>query len=150
MSEPLFNAEDFMSQTIDDELDTHVKPIPEEEYSPAIISKVAPSSGVSDKGPWACLDVFWGIDDAVLSERLGRDKLTSKQRLFLDVDETGRLMVGTGQNVALGRLRDAVGQNGPRPWSPSMLVGQAGTVLVENYLYEGETYDRVKKVTALA
>ena len=150
MTEPLFNAEDFMSQTTEDEMDTHVIPIPENEYSPAIIGKVAPSSGVSDKGPWACLDVFWGIENAELSNKLGREKLISKQRLFLDVDETGRLMVGTGQNVQLGRLREAVGQNGPRPWSPSRLVCQAGTVLAENYLYEGATSDRVTKRTACA
>ena len=147
-NQPLFDPEVFMNQSTEAEMDTHVIPVAENEY-PAVIDSVTPRSGISEKGPWATLDISWLVTDAEESERTGREKLIIRQSLFLDVDEQGLLAVGQGKNLQLGRLREAVGQNRPGNWSPTMLVGQAATVLVSHRIYEGETYDEIKKVREL-
>lgn len=71
---------------------------------------------------------FWQIelnclllDDAV-KQRLGREKVTVRLRLNLDLNPSGQLEVGPNKNVGLGQLRDALGQNKPG-WSPAQLLG---------------------------
>lgn len=54
--------------------------------------------------------------------RLGRDKLTVRLQLPLDVTPTGTLDFGPNKNVKLGQLREALGQNVPG-WTPAALRG---------------------------
>jgi hypothetical protein len=43
-------------------------------------------------------------------------------RINLDFDDTGKLVNGPNRNVALGQLREALGQNKPG-WTPQQLLG---------------------------
>ena len=56
--------------------------------------------------------------------------------------------MGKGKNVALGRLREALGQNTPgKPWSFGMLVGQVAKVAVKHRITDaGDTFAEVKRV----
>lgn len=61
------------------------------------------------------------LDDAEKA-RLGRDKLTVRCDITLDLKSDGSLDFGTNKNVRLGQLRDALGQNVPG-WTPNSLRG---------------------------
>lgn len=61
------------------------------------------------------------LDDAEKA-RLGRDKLTVRADLTLDLNSAGGLDFGPNKNVKLGQLRDALGQNTPG-WTPNALRG---------------------------
>lgn len=64
-------------------------------------------------------------DGRTIKEITGRDDNGARYKTFLDFTEGGGLALGTGQNVGLGRLRAAVGQNSPTlPWKFAMLKGQ--------------------------
>jgi hypothetical protein len=54
--------------------------------------------------------------------KLGRKELSARLRINLDFDDSGRLSSQPNRNVALGQLRDAVGQNKPG-WTPQQLLG---------------------------
>ena len=144
----MFDEDAFMSSTSEGEMSIDFIPVPVGEY-PAVIKKIGTRSGESDKGPWAMLDVTWAIDDAGVTEVTGMDNPSVRQSLFLDMAESGGLDLGTGKNIDLGRLREALGQNTGAAWSPSMLVGNMATVLVDHRLYEGRTFADVKNVSAI-
>jgi len=63
-----------------------------------------------------------------------QDKNFAKQAIWLDFtfkDNQPVLDFSEGKNVALGALRDALGQNKERgKWQPQMLVGQLGKVKI--------------------
>jgi len=54
--------------------------------------------------------------------RLGRDKLTVRADMTLDLDANGKFDFGPNKNVKLGQLRAALGQNTPG-WVPAQLIG---------------------------
>lgn len=121
-----FDPEVFLNATVEGEMSTKYSPIPIDEkdtYGPAFVDRVDLRGGESEKGPWVVLDVLWNIQDEELKKTLNRDKVTCRQSIFLDLSPSGAIASGTNQNVKLGKLREAVGQNGPEPWAPSMLVG---------------------------
>ena len=143
----MFDADSFMSNSVEGELETVSTPIPTGEF-PAVIQSVAARSGDKDGKPWAMLDVTWGIDSQEVSEATGRDVNTCRQSIFLDITESGGLDMSKGKNVGLGRLRAAVGQNNAGAWAPSMLEGQPAVVKIDHRMYEGNTYADVKGVSA--
>lgn len=130
-----FNAEEFMAKGLGGRMDTEVELIPAEEF-PATVSKFEITGGEISKGeragqPWASLRVVWEIDDPALADRLGRKKLYVRQDVFLDLDEDGSLAVGKGQNVQLGKLRDALGLNKDGT-SFEDLTGRSGIIRVRH------------------
>lgn len=109
--------------------------------------------GVSDKGPYD----FWQLELVALcqdegeKQRLGRNKISVRMRVNLDLDpNSGRLEVGPNKNVALGKLRDALGQNGPG-WTPQRLLG-AGPFIgkVKHTQSKGNTYADIERVTKIS
>ena len=144
----MFDEDAFMSSTSEGEMSTEFTPVPVGEYQ-AVVKKIGTRSGEGEKGPWAMLDVTWAIDDASVTEATGMDNPSVRQSLFLDITEEGGLNLGKGKNIDLGRLREALGQNGAGAWSPSMLEGQVATVLVDHRLHDGRTYADVKSVSAI-
>jgi hypothetical protein len=83
--------------------------------------------GESDSHP---MDVFYSLQDAALKAALEKDEVIVRGGIWLDIEDDGSIKFGTNQNVGLGQLRDAVGQNQSGvPWAPSMLRG-AGPVLI--------------------
>jgi len=96
------------------------------------------------------LDITWELQSEAARQKTGRDKVTVRQGLMLDMLSNGGFDMGKGKNIGLGRLREAVGQNVPgRPWTPSQLVGQMAKVLVKQRIDGDNIYVDVKGVTKL-
>ncbi len=82
-----------------------------------------------------------------MKEFLGRDNVTVRQSIMLDTDESGRLDIGRGKNVSLGRLREAVNKNNPGDaFSFSMLPGLSARVSVSHREYNGDVFAGVSAV----
>ena len=59
--------------------------------------------------------------------------------------------MGKGQNVGLGRLREAVGLNSPgQPFAFSMLTGRVAKVVVKHRIHEDKIFAEVKAVAKMA
>lgn len=146
-----FNPEELLNAETSAEMSTQVMPIPARDHR-AVISEVNFRSVDTKNGPSTVMDVDWEIDNPGLAEELGRKSLRSRQTLWLDLTPSGDFDTGKGKNVGLGRLREAVGQNGPQPWKPSMLVGQAATVKIVHKPSDDGTrvYDNVVAVAPLS
>lgn len=146
MSESTFNPDTFLNTEVTEANSTTYIPIPEGEY-PALVKTIKPRSTTSGK---SILDVLWGIDDAEVVRITGNDKPVSRQSIFLDLTDSGGLDFGKGKNVALGKLREAVGQNqSGKPWAPGMLLGQVARVKIVHREYEGTIIPDIRGVTAL-
>lgn len=143
----MFDADTFMSAPTEGEMSTDFTPIPENEYL-GLIDKVDVRETSSEKGNFYVMDVTWKVDDEAAREATGLEMPTVRQSIFLDLTGSGGLDTGKGKNVQLGRLREAVGQNGPGPWAPSMLVGNVATISIKHRMYEGRTFADVKSVVA--
>src|SRR5215510_1343217 len=146
-----FNADDFLSQTVDKPLETEFTLVPPGEYQASIDDfdkdaleqidfeyKRGPKAG--QPGTMTKLTLPFVIDDANLKAELERDKVMISRQLILDLDEHGKLAEGKNKNVELGRIRDAVGQNDGSPWSIAQLRG-AGPVMIRVTHVEFERKD---------
>lgn len=125
-----FDAQAFMNQAADP-LPTAFEVIPEGEYKMMLdgdpkMLDVREVSGVSQRTgePYQFyqLELICVVLDDALKAKLGREKVTARMRINLDFDDNGRLVNAPNRNVALGRLRDALGQNKPG-WTPQALLG---------------------------
>lgn len=147
----MFNPDLFLDQTTTEANDTKFTPVPVAEYV-AIIDEVK-ARQFADKNDstktYTSLDVKWLIDDENVKALLGRDKVTVQQSVFLDITESGGLALGKGQNIALGKLREAVGLNNPgQAFAPSMLNGRMAKIAVTHR--DGkEPGDKIASVSAV-
>ena len=140
-----FNAESFMQTEVEGQLETEFTPIPEAEYN-AVIKEVKPDT--TPKGS-PLLELIWIIDDQSVRDLIGMDEPTVRQTIWLDINEQGGLDFGKNKNVGLGKLREALGQNDGKPWSPLMLLGQPATVNIKHRMgTEGGVFAEVKGVRA--
>lgn len=142
----MFDVDALFENTTTEANETTFTPIPEGEYT-ATIDKLKMRS---PKEGMALLDIVYDIDDPDLAQRLNRQKVTVRQSVFLDI-ENGKLATGPNQNVDLGRVREAVGQNQPgKPWAPSMLEGAGPVKIIVGHRQDktdpAKVYDDVKKV----
>lgn len=150
-----FDPNAFLNLTITEANSTQSVPVPVGEYT-AVIEKVEPRTwqsrdDASKSG--VALDVFYSIDDSNVKALLGRDKITVKQGIMLDLTDGGGLDMGKGRNISLGRLRDATGLNVPgQPFSFAQLPGRAVRVRVKHRdgKNPGEIYSEVEGVAKLA
>src|SRR3990167_5818340 len=112
-----FDPKEFLSQTYDDPNSTHATPIPEGEYDAIIRSHTDPKEFARDDGTKTLVvDINWLIEDASgkIAAKTNRKENFARQSLFLDVVVDGMgtitgLDMRVGNNVSLGRLREAVG-----------------------------------------
>jgi len=143
----MFDPQQFLQSTFTEANDTVFEPIPAGEYF-ATIAEIKPNAGTSKDGnPWTRIDITWSLTDPALAERLGRTKLTVRQGIMLDITDSGGLDMGKGRNIALGRLRDALGLNVPgEPFSFLMLTGRSAKVNVTQRIYEGKVFNDIKDV----
>lgn len=142
-----FGADDILNGQTEGPMETDYVPVPEGEFR-AVIDKVDVRL-VGEGKDKPVLDVMWKIDDPAVAAQMGIENPTVRQTIFLDIADGGRgLALGKGKNVQLGRLREAVGQNGPSPWAPGQLVGCVATVRTAQREYEGRTFTDVKAVAA--
>lgn len=146
-----FDPDTFMSGQSQGSMATRLEQCDPGEYT-AVIEKLEAEQFEGKKDStktFTKLAVFWNIDSPDVKAKLGMDKVLVKQDLFIDLTPEGGLDCGKNKNVGLGKLREAVNQNGPGGWSPTMLVGQVAKVKVEHEINNGEAYARVKGVTRL-
>lgn len=154
-----FDADQFMNENVDAPLETEFKLVPAGEY-PARIDdftseaienfdfeyKRGPNAG--QQGSMKKFSCPFVIDDAAVAASLGRDKLIVTKQMILDIDkDTGRLDFGVNKNIELGRIRLAVNQNNPGPWTISNLRG-AGPVMVKVEHIAFERKDKTKGTRA--
>ena len=148
----MFNPDQFLDMQIEGQNDTKVVPVPAGEYT-AMIEEVKVRQWQAKADPsksGLTLDVQWSIDDASVKELLGRDKVTVKQGIMLDLTDAGGLDMGKGRNIGLGRLREALDLNQPgRPFSFTMLTGRVARVSVSHRIVDDNIFAEVKQVARM-
>lgn len=148
----MFDPNAFLDMQVTDANDTKVIPVPAEEFT-AIADKVEVKTWQKKDDPnvgGLKLLVTWSLEDDKVKQLLGRDKVTVRQDIMLDLTESGGLDIGRGRNVGLGRLREAVGLNAPgQPFSFSMLQGRLAKVSVKHRVDGDTIYSEVKGVAPL-
>lgn len=151
-----FDADAFMGQTVDAELDTVIAIPPEGDYR-AMIGTIDSEKSFrtfeakEGKNAGREFTIFQPTfvlqDDPRLAEvraaRGDNDVSVTHKGMFLDLTDAGQLDTSKGRNVDLGRLRDAVGQNQTPGWTFKMLEG-AGPVMV-HVIHEKDKNDDTKK-----
>jgi len=143
-----FDPTTFLNATFTDANDTSVIPCPEGEFL-AIADKVdiKPWSKKDGSASGLKLNVLWDVQDAGALEQVGREKLSVRQDIMLDLTEGGGLDFSRGKNVGLGRLREALDLNTPgQPFSPSMIQGRMAKVAVKHRVDGADIYAEVKAV----
>ena len=134
---------------IEGQNDTKIIPVPAGEYT-AMIEEVKVRQWQSKADPsksGLTLDVQWSIDDASVKELLGRDKVTVKQGIMLDLTDAGGLDMGKGRNIGLGKLREGLNLNVPgQPFAFSMIPGRGAKVSVTHRIDCENIYAEVKGV----
>jgi len=148
----MFNPDQFLDTQVTESNDTKTIPVPVGEYT-AVVEEVKCRQWQSKQDPsksGLTLDITWMVDDSAVKELLGRDKVTVKQGIMLDLTESGGLDMGKGRNVGLGRLREATNLNAPgQPFSFSMLAGRVAKVNVSHRIDGENIYAEVKGVAKL-
>lgn len=155
MSESMFNPDMLMEQNFEEANSTTRLPVPEGEY-PGIVKdvKIREVQRKDGSGSFPMVDVTWLLDSDELRETMGRPEITARQSLMLDITANGSLDMGKGKNVALGRLREALGMNVPgQGFSFAMLNGAGpAKVMVKHRMNEQDpeiVYDEVRSVAKM-
>ena len=119
----MFDPDKFMDQPADAG-STVVKPIPEGEYTAMIETVAAPRVITGQRGESVVMDITFKLMDVPpnVASALGRTNFTVRQGYFLDVTPNNALDMAEGKNVALNKLRAALGQNSAG-WTPRKLQG---------------------------
>lgn len=148
----MFDPEQFLNMQVTESNDTKTIPVPVGEYT-AVAEEVKCRQWQSKQDPsksGLTLDITWSIDDSTVKELLGRDKVTVRQGIMLDLTDSGGLDMGRGRNIGLGRLREALNLNTPgQPFSFSMVAGRIAKVSVSHRIDGENIYAEVKGVAKL-
>jgi hypothetical protein len=148
----MFNPYQFLETTVNESNDTVVVPVPQGEYT-AVLTEVKCRSWQKKDDPSVAglaLDIQWDIDSPEVKALLGRDKVTCKQGVMLDLTESGGLDMGKGKNVGLGRLREACNLNvAGVPFSFTQLTGRVAKVKVEHRINGEQIFAEVKQVAKM-
>ena len=149
----MFDPNSFFEQVITEVGSTEAVPIPAGEYLATIDKKEVTTWQKKDDPSVAglTLDVTWEIDSPEVKELLGRQKVTCRQGIMLELTESGTLDMGKGRNVQLGRLREAVDLNTPGvPFSFPMLPGRLAKVKVTHRVDGDQIFAEIRSVAKLA
>lgn len=147
----MFDAQSFLDATVSSSNDTKVIPVPVGEYM-GIVDKVSPRQWQSKDGTQSgiALDIVWLVEDSGVKQALGRETVTVKQGIMLDLTNQGGLDLSKGKNIGLGRLREAVGKNEEgQPFAFSMLPGLSAKISVSHRVSGEDTFAEVKAVAKL-
>lgn len=149
MVDSTFDPNSFMQASFTESNSTTFTPVPEGEYTAAIMNPDDLKMRTIDNGS-LILDVKWTIDDPQVKEVTGLDTNSVRQSIFLDVTADGGLDFSKGKNIQLGRLREALDQNqAGQPWSFSNLIGSVARVIVTHRLGNDQIFSAIKTVTKL-
>lgn len=147
-----FDPAAFLDATISDSNSTKPTPVPVGDYT-GIVESVDVRSNLSRKDPSrviTALDVIWSVEDPNVKALLGREHVTVKQGILLDITNDGRISTEAGANVGLGRLREATGTNEPgRSFSLRDIIGRAAHIHVKHRVDGEDIYAEVGKVAKL-
>lgn len=147
----MFDANTILNMQIEGATSTQLVPVPIGEYT-ATVSKLEPRVVTRQDGSSTpIVRVVWMISDPGVQAVTGREQNYVQQDLWLDMLPSGALDMSPGANIALGRLREAVGQNNPgQPWAFTRLIGQTARILVDHRTDDaGNVYPQVRRVSAL-
>lgn len=128
----MFDPQSFLSATTSEQGSTTAQPIPIGEHL-SVIENVEARQWTSKDGSKSglALDITHSIDSPEVKAILGRDKVTVRQGVMVDITPSGGLDMGKGKNVSLNRVREALGQNeAGKPWSPQMMIGKVCKVVI--------------------
>lgn len=129
-----FDPDKFMQTTVDQPFETERTLCPAGEYKmvvddftseafEAIEFEYKKGERAGTKGVMHKFNCPFVILDDKVAADLDQEKVIVYKTINLDLDDDGNLVWGKNKNIALGQLRNAVGQNGPGPWAPSQLRG---------------------------
>jgi hypothetical protein len=164
----MIDAEQFMQANFTGALSTEYKRVTPGDYTATILNdpegterqQIGARSGetrneeTGETRPWMVMNIPWRLADDG-GEFAGR---LIRQSIFLDLVEErsdpnfGNLDFSEGRNIALGRLRSALGQNNQgEPWSPAMLGGKSAIISVRDGRpsKDGRIYEEVHGVKQL-
>ena len=148
-----FDPNTFLNTTLTESNSTVAVPCPPGEYHAVTteVPKFRENQGTKDPTKsYLSLDVLWEISDPAVVEVTSRNPTKVRQSILIDRNEAGGIDVAKGKNVALGRLREALGMNEPgKPFSFTNLAGQSAKVTVVNRPDPNDpdrVYDEVKAV----
>lgn len=146
---PDFDMNSFMTAAYTEANSTEMVPIDEGEYR-AISGELEWSEVTSSKDPskkWPKLRVPWTIESPEQSAKTGRAAIRINQDILLDRTPEGMLDMGEGKNIALGRLRNALGLNQKGvPFRFDQIPGRQALVKVKHRSYEGRIFEEIKDV----
>jgi hypothetical protein len=145
----MFDPKAFLDTPVEGANSTKIEPVPEGTYT-ALIQDVKAEPWQSKDGSKSGgkITMQMVIDDAELSKKLDRERISIKYDIMLDLTESGGLDLGKGKNVRLGRLREAVGLNVPgKPFAFQMLEGQLVKAMVSQRIDGDDIYNDIKTVT---
>jgi hypothetical protein len=147
-----FNAEQFASTSTSDAFDTKIIPVPDGPHRAQVVKLDYRTLEAKDNNPErTIMEISWAVTDDKIKKLTGMELPTAKQSIWLDLTPEGGLDKGAGKNVALGQVREALGQNKPgKPWSPSHIMNGMATILVKGEKDKQNpdiTYARVTRVS---
>ncbi len=146
-----FDPSSFLDVNIQEANSTESTPCPEGEYT-AVSQEPVVRQWTSQDGTKSgvAIDLNWEVDATSypsIKEATGRDKVFVKQGIMLDLNSNGGIETGKGANVALGRLRQALGLNKPgESFSFRQLGGRVAKISVKHRIQGDATYADVKGV----
>lgn len=146
-----FNPEQFLDATITEANSTQMTPVPEGDYMGIVLEdpKFREIQGKKDPSKtYRMMDLVWTLEDPALAEKLGRNQVNVRQSIMLDFTDNGGLDMGKGRNIALGRLREALGLNNPgQAFSFRQISGKQAKVHVKHRVTDdGRVFDEVDAV----
>ena len=145
----MFDADSFLHAQVTESNDTKRVPVPVGEYLGVVSDvKIRPWQSKTDSTKAGlALDITWELDDANLKASLGRDKITLRQGIMLDLTEQGGLDMGKGKNIGLGRIREALDLNvAGQPFSFGMIQGRMAKVVVSHRAVGEDIYTEIKRI----
>jgi hypothetical protein len=139
----MFNPEEFMQSTFEDEFETSRSLIPNDEYQAVIQEIEAKTVGAESRPVLSVRFALVNSGDEALDGRV------LYHTVWLDMDERGALLRGPDKNIGLGQLLSAVGMNG-KSWSPPQLTGQVVLVQVGTRQNKntGEMLNNITRIAA--
>jgi len=152
----MFDPNEFLNQSLTDANDTKLIPVPDNmsgEGYIAIADKVEIRSWQKKDDPSVsglALDIIWDIQDEGVKAAVGREKVSSKQGIMLDLTDSGQLDMAKGKNIGLGKLREALDMNTHgQAFSFAMISGRMAKVFVQHRVVGEDVYAEVKRVGKL-
>lgn len=105
--------------------------------------------GTSDKGKWRKYTAVAVVDDANVRAATNLEEPSARIQFFLDVNESGSLVIGTNRNTTLGALLKATG-NQKQGWTYGEIEGVGFTGRVKHIADRRNSEKMYPEVVAFA